>query len=49
MKQLVVIVRYSGVLTGRLVIESLSARPVVLDAVVARPNRFPTASRASRR
>ena len=49
MKQLVVIDRYSGIRTGRIVVESLSARPVVLDAVVARPNRFPAASRSSRR
>jgi hypothetical protein len=49
MSQLVVIDRYSGVRSGRIVIESLSARPVVLDAVVARPNRFPPASRDSRR
>lgn len=39
--QHVVIDRYSGMRTGRIVIESLSARPVVVDAVVARPNRFP--------
>jgi len=49
MKQLVVIDRYSGIRAGRIVIESLSAEPVVLDAVVARPNRFPAASRAGRR
>ena len=49
MKQLVVIDRYSGIRTGRIVIESLSAGPVVRDAVVARPNRFPAASRSSRR
>ncbi len=35
--------RYSGVRTGRITIESLSNRPVVVDAVVARPNRFPPA------
>jgi hypothetical protein len=49
MKQLVVIDRYSGIRAGRVVIESLSAKPVVLDAVVARPNRFPAATRGSRR
>lgn len=49
MKQLVVIDRYSGLRTGRIVIESLSAKPVVLDAVVARPNRFPAATRDSGR
>ena len=49
MEQLVVIDRYSGLRTGRIVIESLSAKPVVLDAVVARPNRFPAASRSTRR
>ncbi|MBS2940253.1 hypothetical protein KDN32_21165 [Nocardioides sp. J2M5] len=40
--QHVVIDRYSGMRTGRIVIESLSRRPVVVDAVVARPNRFPS-------
>jgi hypothetical protein len=35
--------RYSGVRTGRITLESLSDRPVVVDAVVARPNRFPPA------
>ncbi|GIM64428.1 hypothetical protein Pve01_83250 [Planomonospora venezuelensis] len=44
-EQLVVIDRYSGIRSGRIVIESLSTRPVVLDAVVARPNRFPAATR----
>lgn len=43
--QHVVIDRYSGLRSGRIVIETLSARPVVLDAVVARPNRFPAALR----
>lgn len=46
-KQLVVIDRYSGMRTGRIVIETLGTRPVVLDAVVARPNRFPAATRRS--
>ena len=44
-KQHVVIDRYSGLRSGRIVIEPLSARPVVLDAVVTRPNRFPAALR----
>ncbi len=35
--------RYSGVRTGRITIQSLSRKPVVVDAVVARPNRFPPA------
>jgi hypothetical protein len=48
-KQLVVIDRYSGMRTGRIVIESLGAKPVILDAVVARPNRFPPASRGNGR
>ncbi|SEC03513.1 hypothetical protein SAMN04489844_1549 [Nocardioides exalbidus] len=43
-RQLVVIDRYSGIRTGRITIESLSRKPVVVDAVVARPNRFPAAS-----
>ena len=43
--QHVVIDRYSGLRSGRIVIETLSRRPVVLDAVVARPNRFPAAQR----
>ncbi|MDR7253082.1 hypothetical protein J2X46_002067 [Nocardioides sp. BE266] len=41
--QLVVIDRYSGMRSGRITIESLSSKPVVVDAVVARPNRFPPA------
>jgi hypothetical protein len=41
--QYVVIDRYSGMRAGKIVIESLSNKPVVLDAVVARPNRFPPA------
>ncbi|HEU4337169.1 MAG TPA: hypothetical protein VFR45_07655, partial [Nocardioides sp.] len=48
MKQHVVIDRYSGIRTGRIVIESMSRKPVVLDAVVARPNRFPAATRGRR-
>ena len=43
MQQLIVLDRYSGVRRGRVVIETLSRKPVVLDAVVARPNRFPPA------
>jgi hypothetical protein len=45
LRQIVVIDRYSGVRSGRIVIESLSNRRVVLDAVVARPDRFPAATR----
>jgi hypothetical protein len=45
LRQTVVIDRYSGVRSGRIVIESLSNRRVVLDAVVARPDRFPAATR----
>jgi hypothetical protein len=41
--QLTVIDRYSGMRTGRITLESLSNKPVVVDAVVARPNRFPPA------
>lgn len=46
MKVLTVLDRYSGVRTGTVVIESLSNKPVVVDAVVARPNRFPAAVRS---
>ena len=45
LEQHVVIDRYSGMRAGKIVIESLSNKRVVLDAVVARPNRFPAASR----
>jgi hypothetical protein len=45
LRQVVVIDRYSGIRSGRIVIESLSAKPVVVDAVVARPDRFPAALR----
>ena len=45
LQQHVVIDRYSGMRSGRIVIESLSNKRVVLDAVVARPNRFPAATR----
>lgn len=44
-RQVVVIDRYSGMRKGRIVIESLSNKRVVVDAVVARPNRFPAATR----
>ena len=43
MKQFVVIDRYSGIRKGRITIETLSRKPVRIDAVVARPNRFPPA------
>lgn len=46
LRQVVVLDRYSGTRRGRIVIESLSDRKVVVDAVVARPNRFPAATRA---
>lgn len=41
LQQYVVLDRYSGVRKGKIVIETLSKKPVVVDAVVARPNRFP--------
>ena len=41
MRQFVVIDRYSGIRRGRITIETLSSKPVRIDAVVARPNRFP--------
>ena len=41
LEQYVVLDRYSGVRKGKVVIETLSNKPVVVDAVVARPNRFP--------
>ncbi|HYH72642.1 MAG TPA: hypothetical protein VD764_05450 [Nocardioides sp.] len=43
LRQYTVIDRYSGIRTGRIVIESLSNRPVIIDAIVARPNTFPAA------
>ncbi len=43
LRQYTVIDRYSGIRAGRIVIESLSNRPVILDAIVARPNTFPAA------
>lgn len=36
--------RYSGTRRGRVVIETVGPKRVVLDAVVARPNRFPDAA-----
>ncbi len=44
LRQYTVIDRYSGVRTGRIVITTLSDKPVVIDAVVARPRTFPTGS-----
>lgn len=41
MQQFIVLDRYSGVRKGKVVIETLSSKPVILDSVVARPNRFP--------
>ena len=41
LQQYTVIDRYSGIRTGRITIETLSSKPVVIDAVVARPNTFP--------
>jgi hypothetical protein len=43
LRQYTVIDRYSGIRSGRIVIESLSNKPVILDAIVARPNTFPAA------
>jgi hypothetical protein len=41
--QYTVIDRYSGIRKGKIVIETLSNKPVIIDAVVARPNTFPAA------
>lgn len=41
--QYTVIDRYSGMRSGRIVIEALGRKPVIVDAVVARPNTFPAA------
>jgi hypothetical protein len=41
--QYTVIDRYSGIRKGNIVIETLSNKPVVIDALVARPNTFPSA------
>lgn len=41
LRQYTVIDRYSGIRKGRIVIETMSSEPVVIDAIVARPNRFP--------
>ena len=43
LRQYTVIDRYSGIRSGRITIETLGNKPVVIDAVVARPNRFPPA------
>jgi hypothetical protein len=43
LRQYTVIDRYSGIRPGRIVIESLSNKPVIIDAIVARPNTFPAA------
>jgi hypothetical protein len=43
LRQYTVIDRYSGMRAGKIVIESLSKKPVIIDAVVARPNTFPAA------
>ena len=39
--QYTVIDRYSGIRKGKIVIETMSNKPVIIDAVVARPNTFP--------
>ena len=41
LRQYVVIDRYSGVRKGRIVIQALGGGKVLVDGVVARPNRFP--------
>lgn len=41
-RQHIVIDRYSGIRTGRIVIQALGGGTVLVDGVVARPNRFPT-------
>lgn len=43
LQQYTVIDRYSGIRKGKIVIEAMSNTPVVIDAVVARPRRFPPA------
>ena len=43
LRQYTVIDRYSGMRSGRITIETLSNKPVVIDALVARPNTFPPA------
>ena len=43
LRQYVVIDRYSGIRAGKIVIETLGNKPVVIDAIVARPNTFPAA------
>lgn len=49
LQQYVVLDRYSGTRKGKVVIETLSNKPVVVDAVVARPSRFPRETVAQRR
>ena len=39
--QYTVIDRYSGMRSGRIVIETLGKKPVIIDEIVARPNTFP--------
>jgi hypothetical protein len=41
MRQHVVIDRYSGIRRGPVTIETIGARPVIIDAIVARPTTFP--------
>jgi hypothetical protein len=43
LKQYTVIDRYSGIRKGKIVIETLSNKTVLIDAVVARANTFPAA------
>lgn len=43
LRQYTVIDRYSGIRAGRIVIETMSDKTVVIDAIVARPNTFPAA------
>lgn len=43
LRQYTVIDRYSGIRAGKIVIETLSNKQVIIDAIVARPNTFPSA------
>lgn len=43
LRQYTVIDRYSGLRAGKIVIETMSDKLVLIDAVVARPNTFPSA------
>lgn len=43
LRQYTVIDRYSGMRAGKIVIETLSNKQVIIDAIVARPNTFPSA------